>query len=57
MYIIRNMSYSTSKNPETLEPERLPYPFKPIQRKNSHQMVAVTDTTNGGEGSRTPVRR
>ncbi len=57
MYIIRDMSYSTSEKPEALEPERFTPPLRIRASKNSHQMVAVTDTTNGGEGSRTPVRR
>jgi len=57
MYIIRNLSYSTSEKLEALEPERFTPPLRVRASKNSHQMVAVTDTTNGGEGSRTPVRR
>ena len=57
MYIIRDMSYSTTEKPEALEPERFTLPPHIQACKNSHQMVAVTDTTNGGEGSRTPVRR
>lgn len=33
MYIIRNMSYSTSEKPEVLELKRFPHPFESEQAK------------------------